>query len=305
MKFFTFSQGGQVDIPMRLPMWFLLALPGVLLLLTQSSAAVETPDESPHWNKSACLTCHNNPLPIDDTDLKLDNYSDLCTDCHSETTASACPHPTDLPIQDLGQLTLPDSYHLALADDRIVCTSCHSMQLQCAGGRREQYQNPAFLRNGPFRHPGEACFECHDSDSYEKLNPHETVADGQTQTCLLCHDIVPVPGGNSGPGLRLAGNLQCTGCHVVTPHPLSMAPGANADTWTHLVVPTPEILSRMQAARNRTGITLPLDPYDGAVNCATCHNAHAADEPLYPLSSESGTQNKLRMVDLCEACHDK
>lgn len=276
-----------------------------LLVATLLASAVATPDESPHWDKSACTTCHNSPAPTDASDLRVDQQTESCMDCHDNDAASECPHPTNLPVQDFDQLTLPDSYQSALDDERIVCTSCHSARLQCTGGRREQYRNPAFLRNGPFRHAGEACFECHSTENYTKLNPHQPARTEGAQTCLLCHNDDPSPTGGIDSGYRLHGNEQCTGCHTVAPHPLSIASSASADEWTHLVVPTREMLNRMQATREKTGISLPLDANDGAINCTTCHNVHEPDSPDYPLRSEDGTASRLRMLDICEACHDQ
>ncbi len=276
-----------------------------LLVLTLLASVVAVSEESPHWDKSACITCHNNPAPVDASDLRVEPFSELCADCHDNDADSTCPHPTNLPTQDLGQLSLPDSYRSALVDERIVCTSCHSMRLQCTGGRRERYRNPAFLRNGPFRHPGEACFECHETERYSKLNPHLPAQDGDRQSCLFCHSSDPNPATGTDSGYRLVRDQQCTGCHTVAPHPVSIAPVARAVEWTHLVVPTREISKRMRAARDRTGITLPLDARNGAVTCTTCHNVHDPDSPEYPLRSEDGTASRLRMLDICEACHDQ
>jgi len=278
---------------------------GILLCLLALSSFAETPDESPHWRKSACSTCHDDPMPTDATDVRLSDYNELCMDCHDESASSTCPHPTNLPTEDLGETVLPESYRSALADNTIVCTSCHSVQLQCTGGRLEQYQNPAFLRNGPFRPSEQACFDCHDKNHYKKLDPHQPVVSGQTQVCLFCHADVPDVETEPNLQYRLRGNLQCTGCHKVAPHPLAMAPDVKSDEWTHFVVPTPDTANRMQATEDRTGIVLPLDPDSGAINCTTCHNAHPPDLHQYPLRSEDGAEDKLRMLDICTACHDK
>ncbi len=278
-------------------------LVGTLLCASLSSRAADATGESPHWSKSACATCHDSDAPTDNSDVRLDNHSALCVDCHDEAEASTCPHPSNLPVQDFGQLKLPESYRSATFDDQIVCTSCHSVTLQCTGGRREQYENSAFLRKGSSR-PGQVCFDCHDIEHYEKLNSHNAGPNERTQTCLFCHNEAPNTNNFILPDLRLSGDLQCTGCHRAVPHPLS-APGAATDEWTHLVVPTTEIVTRMKSTEDRTGIVLPLDPDDGSIRCTTCHNVHDPDLPDYPLRSEEGAANKLRMTDICEACHDK
>jgi hypothetical protein len=303
MKRFLKTRANHTDLSVLLTMCLSLVLLADAPVWAPAAVAADTPDESPHWSKSACSTCHANPAPTDASDVRLDDHSKLCLDCHGETAPSNCPHPTNLPTQHIGDLKLPESYRSALVDDRIVCTSCHAVKLQCTGGRLEQYQNPAFLRDGPSRQ-GQACFDCHDTKRYKKLNPHTRVSDGQTQACLFCHNDVPDPEKITRTEYRESGNVQCTGCHKTVPHPLSV-PGAITDEWTHLVVPTPEILTRMQATEGWTGIRLPLDPVDGAIRCTTCHNVHDPDLADYPLQTDEGTASKLRMLDICEACHDK
>jgi len=298
-------QSNVTDFLVQSPVLLLFAICSALIGLALPAGAAENSDDSPHWDRSACGTCHSNPSPTGSTDLKLDKHSELCSDCHGGLRSSACSHPTNLSVNSLSDFQLPEVYESALADDLIVCTSCHAMELQCTGSSREQYQNPAFLRNGPFRFAGEACFECHDDARYEKRNPHEQVSAGQTKmhTCLLCHSTPPDEPGDVG--YRLRGNLQCTGCHPVDPHPQSVAPGSRASSWAHLLVPTPEMMNRMQAAEDRTGVRLPLDPDSGAVYCATCHNPHDPDLQQYPLTSARGAAVRLRMQNICEACHDK
>ena len=287
---------------MKIPV---LTLLGAFLLLVDAPHAAETIDVSPHWDKSACITCHYSPQPTDSSDLRSVNQVELCAECHNDSTTSACAHPTNVPALIRGQGVLPEPHRSALAGDRIVCTTCHSMAFQCKGGSREQYQNPAFLRSEAFRHASDACFDCHHLGRYKKLNPHQAKLDGETQSCLFCHNDVPDAEKGTSTGTRLSGNLQCTGCHRVEPHPLSMVPGTRVDEWTHLVVPTDDIVNRMQAAEDRTGIKLPLDPDDGAVTCSTCHNPHEPGLATYPHLSEEGAVSRLRMLDICEACHDK
>ncbi|NOX69736.1 MAG: hypothetical protein GXP15_11160 [Gammaproteobacteria bacterium] len=228
----------------------------------------------------------------------------MCTNCHDETSAAVCPHPTDIPVRNSGPLQLADVYGTALVDERIVCTTCHAVVLQCTGGRQEHYQNPSFLRNGPFR-PGQACFECHDAAEYEKLNPHQFDQAGESSACLFCHEDRPDADAVTRIQFRLSGAAQCLGCHPVVPHPLSVLGSTVTDKWTHLVVPPADMLVRMKAAEDRTGVALPLDSEDGSVNCTTCHNVHDPELPDYSLQSERGTSNKLRMRNICEACHDK
>lgn len=290
-------------IRLRFPTFLLVMSIGVSFYVQLSNAAVDAAESSPHWNKSACDSCHDSPAPTDSSDVRSKNHGEICADCHDDSAQTTCPHPTNFPERDSAQITLPESYRAAMVDGRTVCTTCHSTKLQCTGGRREQYQNPAFLRSGPAR-PGQACFACHDTERYQKMNPHTFDATAHSQNCLFCHTDMPGAADVTQPGTRLSGNLQCTGCHKVLPHPLS-APGTSSDTWTHLAVPRLDMVAQMNAVRDQTGIVLPLDPDDGAINCATCHNVHDPELPGYPLQSDDGTANKLRMLDICKACHEK
>jgi len=276
----------------------------LLAFLLFASAAGHAADVSPHWSKSGCGTCHSTPAPTDSSDIRLHDYNTLCTDCHGDAADSVCPHPTNIPTRDPGSLQLPENYHTALVDERIVCTTCHAIKLQCTGGRQEHYLNPSFLRDGPFR-SGQACFECHDTAQYQKVNPHQFDPGSKSSDCLFCHKNQPDPGAATPVQFRLSGAAQCVGCHAVVPHPLSVLGSTTTNTWTHLVVPPIAMLAHMKAAEDRTGIVLPLDSENGSISCTTCHNVHDPELPDYPLQTESGASNKLRMRDICEACHDK
>ena len=61
----------------------------------------------------------------------------------------------------------------------------------------------------------------------------------------------------------------------------------------------------MQKAQAETGIGLPLNPLNGEVFCATCHNPHDFKFGGEHGSQELEAKNRLRMSNICQACHDK
>ena len=108
--------------------------------------------------------------------------------------------------------------------------------------------------------------------------------------------------------LRAALNGEI-GCHKVRPHPGSMSFSAAAsernDEWVHFVKPSETVLENMREAQAETGIGLPLDPHDGEIFCATCHNPHD-----FKVGGEHGSESpaaadKLRTDNICQVCHDK
>ena len=90
------------------------------------------------------------------------------------------------------------------------------------------------------------------------------------------------------------------------PHPKSMSfTRESNDEWVHLVVPSSDVLARLSTKQAELGIELPLDPQTGEVFCATCHNPHS-----FKIGGEHGSQSKdvkhrLRMDNICQACHEK
>ena len=97
-------------------------------------------------------------------------------------------------------------------------------------------------------------------------------------------------------------NETCQGCHVSRPHPRSMTfGGAQDEGWVHFVEPPDEVRERMLKIKGETGIDLPLDPTNGKVFCATCHNPHEFKGG--PVAQQP--KHRLRTDDICQVCHEK
>lgn len=278
---------------------------GTLLVVASANAV-----DDPHWNKNACQTCHVNAAPVAaNISLHEGDAETLCETCHGDRGgALRCRHASDIAIgaQDLGEKFEP-----FLKDEKMVCTTCHDVPYQCEHPTPQySFHNPGFLRDRTSRNTGDYCFECHQKDGYEKLNPHAGISGNPPRpTCLLCHKSFPETS-NTG-NLIVEFNMQqdlndtCRGCHVVQPHPKSMSFSQQAEGWVHLVAPSAEVLGNMQKAQAETGIGLPLNPLNGEVFCATCHNPHDFKLGGEHGSEERAMKHRLRMNNICRACHDK
>lgn len=280
----------------------ILGFPGV-------TRATDAATDNPHWKSDACIVCHESADPeVNSAALNTATAEDRCLACHQDGEAVACPHLSGISVDEGGLGELPESYSAKLHEGEITCTTCHDLQQQCTGPQSSRYRNPAFVRNGPFLDSSAACFECHQSSAYRKLSPHRQLRRGKVieNSCIFCHSAVPQSADGEAPGFRFPGDLslQCYGCHPVAPHPGSMFGQPAQGAWNHLVKPSKAVLLRMQDTEARTGARLPLDPHTGRVFCATCHNPHADGLEGYPAADPAGDSYKLRVPDICGACHD-
>lgn len=266
--------------------------------------------DNPHWNKSGCQTCHVNATPVaGNISLHEGDAEALCETCHGDRGgALPCRHASDIAVDTQG---FGEKFNGSLKDGKMVCTTCHDVPYQCEHPTQQySFHNPGFLRDRTSRNTGDYCFECHEKDGYEKLNPHNGVAGSPPRpTCLLCHSNIPET--NNTGQLVVEFNMQhdlndaCRGCHIVRPHPKSMSFSQQTEGWVHLVGPSAAVLENMQKTQAETGIGLPLNPLNGEVFCATCHNPHDFKVGGEHGSEERAMKNRLRLNNICQACHDK
>ena len=279
----------------------LRCLTAVLAGATCASPAFAEPGDFPHWDEQACSTCHGEGTPA-----TIENYEDdaMCGRCHEKSGTQSCRHPSNLVLGNSGSISLPDGYSSSTQGGKLVCTTCHDPLVQCQGDKLAPYLNPRFLRGGPFRQPDEACLLCHDTASYEKLNPHAQLTGSaiREDVCGFCHKGAAERISASS-GFRIDASTQCLGCHAVSPHPMAMIPGRGVDNWNHLVVPSESTMRRMSATRERTGERLPVEPGTGKVTCATCHDPHEAG--VVAGDPQFLERVRLRPAARCENCHEK
>lgn len=263
-------------------------------------------NESPHWNKATCDTCHFSVSPAAGNAALRHATAEIgCLECHGDRGGlPACRHRSDLPI---GDLAVPEYYSAALDGGRITCTTCHDLTFQCNNPNiAYSLQNPGFLRSRVSHDTADQCFECHDDQRYAALNPHSgTIKDPLESTCLLCHEPVTQSTSSSSSNASFVMqrdiNDMCRGCHEMRPHPTGMSFGAKPEGWVHLTKPSTDVLGKMQRWQAATGKSVPLSPYDGKIYCATCHDPH---EPAGdPVARQA--EYKLRTDDICQVCHDK
>jgi hypothetical protein len=280
-----------------------------VLFVVLSSAGANAED-NPHWNKDGCQTCHVEVAPTDGlVNLNAPDAEAMCDACHGDRgDARPCRHSSGLPI---GDFAIEEQLRASLKDGQVVCSTCHDIVYQCERPRVQySFENPGFLRNRTSRRSGEYCFKCHEKAGYDKLSPHAGIAGSPPRpTCLLCHKSFPETGSTGQ--LEVEFNMQddlndtCRGCHDVRPHPRNLFAANTTDEWVHFVAPSAEVLENMREAQAETGIGLPLNPQNGEVFCATCHNPHDFKVGGEHGSQERAIKNRLRVNDTCQACHDK
>lgn len=268
--------------------------------------------ESPHWTANGCRSCHMEAAPTDGlVNLKESDAEALCDSCHGDRgDALRCRHSSNLPGD---AMDIPQSLSSSLKDGQVVCSTCHDITYQCERPKLHySFQNPGFLRDRKSVKAGDYCTKCHVVSDYSKLNPHQGVVGNPPRpTCGLCHEDLPRTGDEGDLVVKFNMhqdlNDTCRGCHVVRPHPKSMSFGTpqSSENWVHLVEPSAAVLKTMSAVQAERGIGLPLDPTNGKVFCATCHNPHDFKVGGEHGSHEREARSRLRLDNICQACHDK
>jgi len=282
----------------------------VIMLLVAGVSVAAAAGDDPHWSKGTCRSCHVDAKPTaGNIVLRETDAEAQCASCHAGSGgARDCKHLSGIPADPL---QIGAEFQANLEDGRLVCSTCHDITYQCMNPSKPySFMNPGFLRARMSQATGEYCFQCHEKSGYEKLNPHTgTVVDPPAPTCLLCHTSLPEARATGRTTLEF--NMQhdlndaCRGCHVVAPHPQSMSSMNPEVSWVHLVVPSAEVMQSMRESAVETGVVLPLSPLNGEVFCATCHNPHDVRVGGPQGSEAPGIKNRLRMNEICQACHDK
>jgi hypothetical protein len=284
----------------------------VIILAASQWSAAQDGQGSPHWNEDKCQMCHVDAMPVaGNISLNEADAESLCETCHGDRgDALPCRHASGISI---GDISISDALRGSLKDEKVVCSTCHDVVYQCERPKQQfSSQNRGFLRDRTSRESGDYCLKCHDSSDYEKLSPHAGIARMPPRpTCLLCHANIPATSDTGQ--LIVEFNMEhdlndiCQGCHAVRPHPKGMSFFAARQTeeWVHFVAPSEEVLGRMREFQAESGLVVPLNPQNGEVFCATCHNPHD-----FKIGGEHGsevrdTRYRLRLNNICQACHDK
>lgn len=149
------------------------------------------------------------------------------------------------------------------------------------------------------------------------INPHNQISDEGDilwGTCLICHKNTPdEKKERSVDDVRLRfpdSNQTCTLCHLTKQHPGSEGIGVIMSGMiapNHLTKPRKDIALNMRFALKDVRMILPLDPKNGKIFCATCHNPH--ERGVLSGRANSGADYNLRLrsanMDICQYCHRK
>jgi predicted CXXCH cytochrome family protein len=214
-----------------------------------------------------------------------------CLGCHDYKENH---HPVDFVPAD------PVKNPFPLFEGKVTCLTCHEMH---GGPRREGTKN--LLRNGPYQDRREICFRCHSREAYASIDPHKMLDDqnhvrevNKKSICLLCHSKIPDPAKDftEDVGFRADIGFLCWRCHP---------PMAGDFFRMHfLVTPKAKTLDNMNKAQERLYVTLPIVPR-GRITCSTCHNPHQEGVIQRTAAAKGAdTKGKLRLPDLCFACHE-
>lgn len=225
------------------------------------------------------------------------NAEQECTTCHSLEAVNALIHPMHNLNPQNTQISIPDHFPLTSNGD-MSCMTCHESV------EKQTRSNRSFLRGGPYRQELDFCYNCHERQNYEKINPHQQLSeDGSINSavCLNCH--VRQPSADDHP--TIAAEMQtemkmtCNKCHALHTHEENHY-GRNLKTSKTAT------LKQYDATQAQYGITLPLSQND-EIQCHTCHYIHGSlgiDAVIYEGSDENQYFLRLPKERLCYACHN-
>jgi hypothetical protein len=289
-------------IILMLPLFFLSFLISAQGKVTKTETVTE--DTDVHYSGKYCTECHEKtPRKGGETFLKYNgDFIQLCK-CHGYTPGTYI-HPVNIvPTKDKREL-IPDDF--PLKDEKIVCSTCHDIYMQCQKTPRMKVLNRRFLRGAPYVSRTGLCFRCHDEKKYTMLDPHNQLTESGSiieNKCLYCHTEKPDEKISNFDEIKLIGDLEvlCFRCHYKQSqlHPI------NAN---HLVIPPDKIIANMKATEKQYGIILPLN-YEGKITCPTCHNPHERGVIPRDRPSAQGASEKYRLrlsgvdMQICVACH--
>jgi predicted CXXCH cytochrome family protein len=258
---------------------------------------------NPHWTGKYCEECHLDKTPRKgNARLKFDGDPiKLCNRCHTRAFVTVEIHPINVSVDKEMQRIFPSQW--PLNNGTISCLTCHDALAQAENNFPAKWGNPNFLRGAPYKKKTDFCFVCHPQEKFKKTNPHKQLdAQGKinSQTCLVCHEIVPDPAQQQGPSsVSLKGPAEslCVGCH-----PVHFA-SHGADKGQLLV--SADMRKTMQSRERALSVDLPLN--NDRVMCGTCHNPHDKGVQKRPeAASGAGEKYFLRLnggYDLCVVCH--
>jgi predicted CXXCH cytochrome family protein len=288
------------------------------LLKNGSLKQHQVPD--PHWKKNGCIACHRSNS-ASRSNLRTDDDTWLCGNCHDENSKAAFIHPTGQKIPQAMWRRMPAAFRNSVQEvggktrSKLTCYSCHEMKMACLDSRlEEKVFNRSFFRGGPYHNRVTMCFYCHDDKLYKRFDPHKQIVRGRVdkKSCNLCHrNSKKLTSRTKLKDVRLHSSDDlsklCINCHPWRPHPgwEFAITKTKKKAANHLVKPSKEVVKRMEFTKLKVGIELPLAQNNGEIHCATCHNPHQKGviaDKLFDVGADH--RNRLRVEKACSYCHD-
>jgi predicted CXXCH cytochrome family protein len=239
-----------------------------------------------------CVACHGTEKPQPGKPVFASGIdpSAACLECHDYKENH---HPVDFVPADSSRMPF------RLFEGKMTCLTCHEIH----GGDKKE-GTPKLLRGGPYQDRRQICFRCHVEENYLGINPHQMMDDNNKvrevngkPVCLLCHSKVPNPETDLTGDVRFRADIGflCWRCHPPMPDPFFN---------THfLVTPSKTTLDFIHNAEITSDVVIPLVPR-GRITCSTCHNPHQKGVIQREAAAKgAGSRAKLRMQQLCSACH--
>ena len=242
-----------------------------------------------------CTICH----PQDQKPARENYLLGSCIKCHSPEAVDVDIHPLfNLNLNAAG-ITIPDDFPL-VHQDSLTCITCHIMPV------KYNRSNSSFLRGGPYKEEIEFCYQCHERDKYEKLNPHVQMIsdDGSVDhtICQVCHLNPPNPETPAKVAREMSLTMEatCNKCHALHTH--------EKNHWgINILKAKKGIYTQFQKSEKDYNISLPLGP-EHQIQCNTCHYVHGRlgiDAVAFGGPGDNPHFLRMPPAILCYMCHNK
>lgn len=249
---------------------------------------------NPHHDGD-CTICH----PQNQKPTKMNYRIGSCLKCHSAAAVDAQIHPIFRINSKAGSVTVPATFP-QVKGDSLGCVTCHIMPL------KYDRSNASFLRGGPFKEEIDFCYQCHERDNYQKLNPHLSMinADGNIDRtiCVVCH-LNPPNADMPGVVAREMGltmEATCNKCHALHNH--------EKNHWgIDISHAKAGIYDQFKKSEKDYKIFLPLGP-ENQIQCNTCHYVHGKlgiDAVAFGGPGDNPHFLRMPPAKLCYMCHNK
>lgn len=263
----------------------------------------------PHWRPGYCFSCHRTSPAVSADKFKYGgDIVRVCSNCHDLVSGQLYIHAVGMVPSDRKKARMPENFALS-KDGKISCITCHELKYQCL--KKEYYRkeaNPRFFRGGPYAVRTALCYNCHQRERYERLNPHDQINDEgelNEDICLYCHEELPDPQKDKGINRVkfVVEDLKdlCQRCHRDRPHP-----GGHWINFDHLVKPPKRVRFWKSRTEKIKDVYLPLEPDTEKIFCCTCHNPHERGVLRGKYNRGADSDRRLRLgagFELCGACH--